>query len=90
MWTCRLPRKAAKAPKGMAKARMAKALRKLKEGSDRTPEGKPICFRYNAKGCKNGAKRHIAHVCVLCFGKHPASQCPQKPAKTDGANNAKN
>ena len=34
----------------------------------------------NAKGCKNGDKCHFAHVCMLCFGKHPTSKCPKKAA----------
>ena len=49
------------------------------------------CFRYNGKGgCKQGAKCHFVHVCMLCFGKHPATQCPQKagPAKDDAAKTA--
>ena len=63
--------------------------KKRKEGNDRTPAGEPICFRYNHKGCKRGAKCHFMHVCMLCFGKHPASQCPRKKAdKTSGATNA--
>ena len=73
--------------KGRGKAKEGKA-KKLKEGSDRTPEGQPICFRYNAKGCKNGDKCHFAHVCVLCFGKHPPrrqrSRRPRpRPLRTD-------
>ena len=61
------------------------------KGSSRTPENKPICFRYNAKGgCKKGAKCHFTHVCSLCFGGHPRHQCPTasaaKAADTQGAN----
>ena len=45
-----------------------RGLAKKRVGAERTPEGKPICFRYNApNGCKNGAKCHFAHVCSLCF-----------------------
>ena len=56
--------------------------KKLKEGSDRTPEGHPICFRYNAKGCKNGDKCHFVE---------PATKCPQKapPAKPDAIGTTK-
>ena len=73
--------------KGRGKGKEGRA-KKLKEGSDRTPEGQPICFRYNAKGCKNGDKCHFAHVCVLCFGKHPPrrqrSRRPRpRPLRTD-------
>ena len=83
-------KKGRKGAKGNGKGKDDKGAKKLKEGSDRTPDGKPICFLYNAKGCKKGAKCHFAHMCMLCFGKHPASDCPQKPAKTAGASNAKN
>ena len=70
-----------------------RGLAKKRVGAERTPEGKPICFRYNApNGCKNGAKCHFAHVCSLCFQNHPASKCPNKkkedaPAKEDKPSN---
>ena len=60
------------------------------KGSSRTPDNKPICFRYNAKGgCKKGAKCHFTHVCSICFGPHPRHQCASAAAKaadTQGAN----
>ena len=80
-----------KSAKGKGKSKDGKGAKKLKEGSDRTPDGQPICFRYNGKGgCKQGAKCHFVHVCMLCFGKHPATPCPQKagPAKDDAAKTA--
>jgi hypothetical protein len=39
-------------------------------------EGKQICFAFNNKGCKGPCDR--AHVCQICFGKHPLSQCSAK------------
>ena len=46
--------------KGKGKGKDGKGAKKLKEGSDRTPDGQPICFRYNGKGgCKQGAKCHF-------------------------------
>ncbi|CAE7794108.1 unnamed protein product [Symbiodinium sp. CCMP2456] len=75
------PPKKLKNGKGKGKGKDGKGAKKLKEGSDRTPEGNPICFRYNGKGgCKQGAKCHFARFCMLCFGKHPATHCPQKAA----------
>ena len=60
---------------------------KGKEGHTVTPDGKPICFRYNdnTKKC-NGKKCRFIHVCSLCLGKHPAYQCrgPAKGADTQG------
>jgi hypothetical protein len=39
-----------------------------------TPDGKPICFKYNEGAC---AKKDCIfhHVCGLCFGKHDMRQC---------------
>ena len=52
---------------------------KGRKGHTRTPDNKPICFRYNSKaGCKKKAKCHFAHVCTRCFGDQPAINCPQK------------
>ena len=60
------------------------------KGSSRTPDNKPICFRYSAKGgCRKGAKCHFTHVCSICFGPHPRHQCTSaatKAADTQGAN----
>ena len=32
-------------------------------------------------GCKKKAKCHFEELCTLCFGDHPATECPQKNAK---------
>ena len=59
--------------------------------SNRTPDGKPICYRFNAKeGCKKGDKSHFAHVCLHCFAKHPATQCPTLKSKKDDKQQAAN
>ena len=56
------------------------------KGSSRTPDNKPICFRYNFKGgCKKGDKCHFTHVCTLCFAKHPSYQCKASKNDTQGA-----
>ena len=46
-------KKGRKGAKGNGKGKDGKGAKKLKEGSTGPPDGKPICFRYNAKGCKN-------------------------------------
>ena len=60
---------------------------KGKENHTATPDGKPICFRFNdnRKKC-SGKKCRFVHVCSLCLGKHPAYQCkgPAKGADTQG------
>ena len=75
----------AKKKKTGGKGDKTKAKTKIR-GASNTPEGKPICFRYNSKqGCKKGAKCHFAHVCTVCFQKHPVLQCKQKAAAKDAA-----
>ena len=55
------------------------------KGSSRTPDDKPICFRYNSKaGCKKKDKCHFARVCQLCFAKRPAYQCKAGAKDTQG------
>ena len=55
------------------------------KGSSRAPDDKPICFRYNSKaGCRKKDKCHFAHVCQLCFAKHPAYQCKAGAKDTQG------
>ncbi|CAE7693021.1 DSK1, partial [Symbiodinium necroappetens] len=75
--------------KGKGKLGKGKDKQPMKSGtragtSNRTPDGKPICYRFNAKGgCKKGDKCHFAHVCLHCFAKHPATQCPALKSKKD-------
>ncbi len=77
------PGKGAKKGKdGKKGAATGKGLPKGK-GNSRTPDGKPVCFRYNSKGgCKKGAKCHFMHVCSLCFGAHTKLQCPTATTST--------
>ena len=43
----------------------------------KTPDGKPICWKYNRKeGCSNSSCRFL-HVCQRCLGKHPYHSCTQ-------------
>ena len=55
---------------------------KGKKGHATTPANRPICFRYNSKGgCKKKGKCHFEHVCTLCFGNHPATECSQRDTR---------
>ena len=45
-----------------------------KEYKTTTPDGKPICFRFNKAGC-NDRTCAREHVCQLCMGPHPAHAC---------------
>jgi hypothetical protein len=44
----------------------------------KTPDGEPICFKYNDKDkkqrCRNKACGYV-HVCAKCFGNHPMYAC---------------
>ena len=69
--------------KGRGRGRGGKLLTKTTNTANRTHETKPVCFRYNAKGgCKKGDMCRFAHVCLRCFAKHPATQCPTLKTKT--------
>ena len=38
-------------------------------------EGKPICFQYGNRKCKDSKKCGRLHVCQLCFAEHPWKGC---------------
>jgi hypothetical protein len=40
-----------------------------------SPDGKPICYRYNSKDDKCTGRCNFQHICGRCFGKHPLWQC---------------
>ena len=43
----------------------------------RTPDGQPLCWRYNRQGGCNDANCRFVHACQRCFGKHGYYQCSQ-------------
>ena len=77
------------------KGKGSKGKGKSKRGQDaakdgrhaNTPDGKPICFRYNDKtrACTSKQCRFV-HACSLCLGRHPAYACkgPAQGADTQG------
>ena len=54
-----------------------------------TPEGEAICFAFNNEKvrCGKAAKCWFAHVCGVCYGRHPMYQCTGNRMKpeTQGA-----
>ena len=64
-----------KPEKGKGKGR-GKAMRPRGRCQAQTPDGRPICFRYNdvdQKCSRQGCT--FAHVCGICFQKHPLYAC---------------
>lgn len=51
--------------------------------SSMTPEGKPICFKFQKGRCSDKACR-FAHACQRCFGRHPFTQCRFKKEAGNG------
>jgi len=57
------------------------------KGSSRSPDGKPICFRYNDPNqrCKNKNCR-FEHICAFCFQRHPKFQCSGRGNQAHSSN----
>ena len=66
------PGKSVKTPKGGAKTQSKLGGLEL---VSTTPDGKQICYAFNAQGCKNKSCARV-HVCRVagCFGDHAAHQ----------------
>ncbi len=69
--------------KGRARERGGPVPRSLQGGVAALPDGTPICFGYNLKGCGSGLAGGAkcakgVHLCAKpgCHGKHPLSECP--------------
>ena len=79
-----------KTPKGKGKDKGKKGKKgegKTAKYHNRTPEGKPICYRYNSKaGCKKGDKCHFVHVCFYCYGKCQTLDTRGEASEAHGAN----
>lgn len=76
--------------KGKGKGKKGKS--SLPNCSSHTPDGAPVCFRFNTPGekCKE-RKCKFKHVCGLCFGSHPLFKCNadnKKPNDTQGTGQA--
>lgn len=41
-----------------------------------TPDGRKICYGFQAKNCTRGANCPFVHICSGCLGDHPFSECP--------------
>ena len=46
-----------------------------------TPDGRQICYAYNTKKCDNKCNR--VHVCQMCLGPHPRTECPTSNKQDD-------
>ena len=42
----------------------------------KTPESKMLCFGFNKGGCTRPSC-NMEHKCQVCFGDHPATDCPK-------------
>ena len=58
-----------KGPKGKGKAKG------FIKGASHTPDGRQICFSFNADGCNTRGCTRV-HCCRKCFGKHEMHNCP--------------
>lgn len=49
----------------------------------KTPDGRNICFAFNAEGCSK--KCGMVHICRKCLGPHPMFQCKGEGTQAGGA-----
>ena len=63
---------------GKGNSKQGKGARGGKAGCARsTPDGKPICFKYNSQAGCNATKCSFLHACGKCFAMdHPMHACP--------------
>ena len=56
----------------------------LKGCASHTPNGEPVCFRFNTpdEKCKE-KKCKFKHLCGICFGKHPLYMCDSQKRQPD-------
>jgi hypothetical protein len=74
----RAPRKRVKKSKGKGKGKGKTTGASARAGkcASRAPDGREICWLYNDPDsrCKR-TKCQYAHICGICFGKHPLAFC---------------
>ena len=57
------------------KAKDVEGIRPTKKLFVKTPDGRPLCFKYN-NNAKCAAKNcNFVHQCQRCLGNHPKSSC---------------
>ena len=48
----------------------------MKKLQVKTPDGRPLCFKYNNNNNKCNSKNcNFVHQCQRCLGNHPKSAC---------------
>ena len=61
-----------------------KALRKDAQGRYTTDrQGVQICFPFGVGKCKGVCAQGRSHVCQICLGSHPYTNCPKKGRSPD-------
>ena len=65
------------APKGKGKGRGTSA-RPTKKLHVKTPDGRPLCFKFNNSDKCTAKNCNFVHLCQKCLGNHPKSACPKK------------
>eukprot|EP00435_Cladocopium_sp_Y103_P027204 s3945_g6.t1 len=61
--------------KGSGKGHNRGGAKPAKKLHVKTPDGRPLCFKYNNNGKCTSAKCSFVHQCQRCFGSHPKSAC---------------
>lgn len=84
------PGKYHKGGKDKGKGKTKKGGKSVLQGcATHTPEGDPVCYRFNTPNEKCKEKKcRFKHVCGICFGKHPLYQCDHQKRQPDTQGNS--
>eukprot|EP00435_Cladocopium_sp_Y103_P031679 s3830_g8.t1 len=61
--------------KGGAKGKTKGGVRPAKKLHVKTPDGRPLCFKFNNNGKCTAKNCNYVHQCQRCLGPHPKSSC---------------
>ena len=64
--------------KGNSKGKKPDNTKATKKLHVKTPDGRPLCFKYNNNNKCTAKNCTFVHQCQKCLGSHPKSSCPRK------------